>query len=142
MLHVLRRAAVVAGATTATIVLSAGASFAHECYIANQSERGAHQAGTKSQVWFELDLVGTLVGEGVWTADQGQCVTEAADEAGVQYVVTIMGKVPVPHDGVLGSKNPHVEKSGDGKGIDHFFTGGAIVPLIEIANGCGAPIPD
>ena len=143
MMHVFRRAAVVVGATTATIALSAGAGYAHECYIVNQSETGAHNAGTKSQVWFELDLIGSLVDEGLWTAEQGACVTEAADAAGVQYVVTVMGKVPVPHDGVLGSKNPHeAEKASDGKGIDEFFTGGAIVPLIEIAMECGAPIPE
>ena len=142
MLNVLRRAAVVAGATTATIAMTAGTGFAHECYIANRSEAGAHNAGTKSQVWFELDLVSELVGTGMWSPEQGQCVIAAADDAGVRYTVTIMGKVPAPQDGVLGSKNPHeAEKAGDGKGIDEFFSGGAVAGLIGIAEGCGAPIP-
>lgn len=143
MRTMLRRAAIVTGATVTSIALSAGAGFAHECYIANQSAQGAHNAGTKSQVWFELDLVGSLVGDGVWTQQQGDCVQAAADAAGVRTTVTIMGRVPAPMDGVLGSKNPNVaDKMGDGKGIDEFFSGGAVVPLIEIAMECGAPIPE
>jgi hypothetical protein len=141
MMHLLRRAGLVAGATTATIALTASASFAHECYIANQSTKA--QSGLHSQVWFQVDLVGSLVDEGIWTAAQGECVETAAAEQGVRTVITIMGKVPKSHDGVLGSKNPNVEtKAGDGKGVDHFFSGGAIVPLIMIAEGCGAPIPE
>ena len=53
-----------------------------------------------------------------------------------------MGKVPAPHEGVLGSKNPHsAEKAGDGKGIDHFFSGGAVLALVPIVEECGAPVP-
>lgn len=140
MFKAFRRAGVVAGATTATIALTAGAGFAHECYIVNQSEKA--QSGVKSQVWERVDLVADLVEFGVWTSAQGECVAEAAEAAGVQTTVTMMGKVPAPHEGVLGSKNPHrAEKSGDGRGIDEFFTGGAVAPLIAIAGGCGAPIP-
>jgi hypothetical protein len=140
MIQAIRRAGIVVGATTATIAISAGASFAHECYIANQSEKA--QSGVKSQVWEKVDLVADLVGAGVWTAEQGECVTSGAEAAGVRTSVTIMGKVPAPHNGVLGSKNPHAaEKAGDGKGIDHFFSGGAVGALIVIAEGCGAPIP-
>jgi hypothetical protein len=140
-MHLLRRAGTVAGATTAALALTASAAFAHECYIVNQSPKA--KSGEKSQVWFKLDLVGELVADGTWTEEQGDCVATAADEAGVQRIVTIMGKVPAPHDGVLGSKNPNVaEKASDGKGIDHFFSGGAVVPLIGIALDCGAPIPE
>ena len=140
MLDLIRRAGLVTGATAATLALSTGAALAHECYIVNQSDKA--QSGVRSQVWFKLDLVGSLVDEGVWTEEQGDCVSEAAAEAGVRTVVTIMGKVPAPQDGVLGSKNPNAEaKAGDGKGIDHFFSGGAVVPLIGIAMECGAPIP-
>ena len=140
MLDLIRRAGILTGATAATLALSTGAAFAHECYIVNQSDKA--QSGTRSQVWFELDLVGSLVADGLWTEEQGDCVNEAAEEAGVQTVVNLLGKVPAPHDGVLGSKNPHAEvKAGDGKGIDHFFSGGAVAPLIGIAIECGAPIP-
>jgi hypothetical protein len=142
MHNMLRRVATVAGATVTTIALTAGTGFAHECYIANRSEQGGHNAGTKSQVWFELDLVASLVEDGLLTSDQAECVQTAADEAGLQTVVTIMGKVPAPMDGVLGSKNPNVEeKMGDGKGIDEFFSGGAVVPLIGIVLGCGGQLP-
>ena len=141
MLHAFRRVAIVAGATTATIALTAGAGFAHECYIANQSDKA--QAGVKSQVWERLDLVGSLVESGLWSTEQGECVADAADAAGVDYTVTLMGKVPAPHDGVLGSKNPHAgDMAGDGKGIDHFFSGGAVGALIGFAEACGAPIPE
>jgi hypothetical protein len=143
MHNVLRRAAIVTGATVTTIALTAGTGFAHECYIANRSDQGSHNAGTKSQVWFEVDLVADLVGGQFWTAEQGACVQAAADEAGVMTKVTMMGKVPAPMEGVLGSKNPNVDqKRGDGKGIDEFFSGGAVVPLIMIAAECGAPIPN
>ncbi len=140
MLHLLRRAGVVVGATTVTMMLTASAGFAHECYIANQSTKA--QSGTKSQVWERVDLVGPLIDAGFWSAEQGECVLTKAAEQGVRTVVTIMVKVPAPHQGVLGSKNPHeAEKMSDGKGIDEFFSGGAIDSLISIADGCGAPIP-
>ena len=141
MNHLVRRAGIVAGVATATFALSTSAAIAHECYIVNRSD--SSQAGVKSKVWFKLDLVGSLVEEGVWTEEQGECVSTLAAERGARTVVTIMGTVPEPMNGVLGSKNPNMEaKAGDGKGIDHFFSGGAVVPLIMVANECGAPIPE
>ena len=144
MFNLLRRAGTVVGATTATIALTAGVGFAHECYIVNQSDKAL--SGVKSQVWEKVDLVADLVADlvtyGVWTPAQGACVSAAAEAAGVQTTVTMMGKVPAPHDGVLGSKNPHAaEKSGDGKGIDHFFSGGAVAALIPLIVECEAPMP-
>lgn len=74
--------------------------------------------------------------------EQGECVSAGAGAAGVQTVVTLMGKVPAPHNHVLGSKNPHeADKAGDGKGIDEFFSGGAVAALIPIVEACGAPVP-
>ncbi len=138
-MHLLRRVGVVAGATTATIALSASAGFAHECYIANQSMKA--QSGVKSQAWYQLDLIAAGAEDFGWSSEETECVTNAAAEQGVRTVYTIMVKVPAPHDGVLGSKNPHVEtKAGDSKGIDHLFSGGAIVPLLQIADECGAPV--
>lgn len=140
MYDALRRAGLVAGATTATIALTAGTGFAHECYVANQSDKA--QSGTHSQVWQKVDLVQDLVAFGVWTPEQGACVAAGAEEAGAQTTVTMMGRVPAPHEGVLGSKNPHeAVKAGDGKGIDEFFSGGAVAALIPVAEECGAPIP-
>lgn len=140
MFNLFRRAGTVVGATTATIALTAGVGFAHECYIVNQSDKA--QSGTQSQVWEQLNLVSSLVEAGVWTPAQGACVSAAAEAAGVQTTVTLMGKVPAPHDGVLGSKNPHAaEKAGDGKGIDHFFSGGAVGALIPLIVECDAPMP-
>jgi hypothetical protein len=143
MRNVIRRAAIVVGATTTALALGTGSALAHECYIANQSETGAKAAGTHSQAWAYFSLVDVLVEEGFWTVEQAACVQSGADAAGVRTAINTMVKVPAPHNHVLGSKNPHAEeKMGDGKGIDQFFSSGQVVPLIMIAQECGAPIPE
>lgn len=138
----IRRTATVLGAATTALVLGSGTALAHECYIAKQSEQGAKAAGTHSQAWAYFSLVDSLVEDGFWTVEQAACVQTAADAAGVTTAINTMVKVPAPHDHVLGSKNPNMDaKMGDGKGVDHFFSSGQVVPLIMIAQGCGAPIP-
>lgn len=142
MRNTIRRTVTVLGATTTVLALGAGSALAHECYIANQSEQGAQAAGTHSQAWAYFSLVDSLVEDGFWTTEQATCVQTAADAAGVTTAINIMVKVPAPHEGVLGSKNPHsADKMGDGQGVDHFFSSGQVVPLIMIASECEAPIP-
>ena len=137
MYPLLRRASIVTGAAAATLALGASASFAHECYIANQSTKA--QSGTKSQVWYQASILDEFGGD--WTRAQRLCVTTGAAEAGVPLTINIMGKTPPAHEGVLGSKNPHESKSGDGKGIDHYFSGGYIMGLMAVADECGVTIP-
>ncbi len=119
MHHMIRRAAVVAGATTATLAMTAGSAFAHFCYIPNQSQQGAMASGKSEEgVWFYLDIAQEFSG-----GDQAvaACISDALAEAGLPEGVRIMNKVPAPHLPALGSKNPNfADKADDGKGIDHL----------------------
>ena len=49
----LARSLVLAGALVA---VTASATFAHECYVANRGEQGTIGAGTHSRSWFAADL--------------------------------------------------------------------------------------
>ena len=142
MHRTLRRAALVTGATITALALSVGSAAAHECYIANQSAKGAQAAGTHSQVWFHLDVVSAFLGDDPTLALE-TCFREGLEEAGVPTSLAMMGKTPPGHDGVLGSKNPHAEtKAGDGQGIDHVFGGGHFDTMVAIVIECGGEPPE
>ena len=79
MHHLIRRAAIVAGATTTAIAMTAGSAIAHECYIANRSDKGNEAAGSHSQAWYTVDvsrdLFGSLVDENFWSQEHADCMT-------------------------------------------------------------------
>lgn len=142
MHRTLRRAALVTGATVTTFALTAGSAMAHECYIADQSAKGAQAAGTHSQVWFHIDVVSEFLGDDP-DPELETCFREGLEEAGVPASLAIMGKTPPPHEGVLGSKNPHAEtKAGDGQGIDHVFSSGQFDTIVGVLIGCGGEPPE
>src|SRR6187551_3916027 len=41
---------------TALVAVTASATMAHECYVANRGSTGTRQAGTNSQSWIYVDL--------------------------------------------------------------------------------------
>ena len=120
---------------TALVALTAGATFAHECYNASRSAQGNAGAST-SAVWETLPVAGLfaeihLFGiPGVTTpldAEQQAVAAEAALEMGVPAEATIfIGKHTI---GANGRSFTEGGKAVDGKGIDHFFTahGGSLV---------------
>ena len=119
----------------ALVTLTAGATFAHECYNASRSAQG-NAGASKSVVWETLPVAGLfaelhLFGiDGVDTpldAAQQAVAAAAALEMGVPAEATIfVGRHTI---GANGRAFLDGGKAVDGKGIDHFFAahGGSIV---------------
>jgi hypothetical protein len=117
-----RAATVVAGVAAFTL-LGAGAAWAHECFNASRSDRGDAAAGTHSQAWFRLvvaDAVAEDVANGLYTAEQGQCIYAAWTNGGGPASLTFHAKGANGQDGVLAEHNPHAGLKANGRGIDHF----------------------
>ena len=131
-------------ALSALIVTGSGAgAFAHDCYNASRSAKGDAQAGTHSQAWVQVnvaDLIADDVANGVYSAEDGECILAAYTEAGGRLSASIHVKGANGQDGVIGLNNPHTEKASDGRGIDHFFESqfGIIIGAFE---GCGVTPP-
>ena len=109
------------------IAVTAGATFAHECYNASRSAQGnagaSHSTNWSTESVAELFTIIHLFGiPGVDTAlsaEQAEVAFEAALEMGVPAEVTIfVGKHTI---GANGSAFTEGGKAADGKGIDHFF---------------------
>lgn len=130
---------------TALIALTAGATFAHECYNASRSAQG-NAGASKSAVWETLPVAGLfaeihLFGiPGVDTpldAEQQAAAAEAALEMGVPAEATIfVGKHTIGANGLAFTEGG---KAADGKGIDYFFAahGDSIVAAYFAGLGTG-----
>ena len=111
---------------TALIALTAGATFAHECYNASRSAQG-NAGATKSAVW-ETAEVGevfsfiTFVYDGLrepLSPDGQAAATQAAIAAGVPAEATLFfGPITIGGNGKAFTDGG---KASDGRGIDHFF---------------------
>ena len=133
-----RLGTVIASAAALT-VLGAGSAWAHECNNASRSETGDTAAGTNSQAWFQLviaDAIADDVANGLYSAEQGQCIYAAWTTGGGPAAVTLHVKGATGQDGVLAGHNPNEGLAANGRGIDHFFvTHGDL--LISSFLGCG-----
>lgn len=108
----------------ALLAVTATATFAHECFVANRSSTGTQQAGTNSSTWAYLTLEGLATEAGPiflgyeLTPEQIDVFVEVAVEAGVPAEVAINQRKMLGHSsGFL--KNG---KGTDGHGVEHFFT--------------------
>ena len=121
----------------AGVLATGAAAYAHECYNANRSEQG-NAGASHSQAWFTLVVADVLGGE--LPPETAACVLAEYTEAGGPATFTVMVKGAQGQGGTIASNNPHVEKTGDGSGIDTIFGayGGAIMGAYE---SCGAPLP-
>jgi len=117
------RAAVLA---ISLIAITAGATFAHECYNASRSAQGnagaSHSANWSTESVAELFTIIHFFGiPGVstpLTEEQAEVAFEAALEMGVPAEVTIFTRDLI---GANGRAFTEGGKAADGKGIDHFF---------------------
>jgi hypothetical protein len=108
------------------IAVTAGATFAHECYNASRSAQGnagaSHSTNWSTESVAELFTIIHLFGiPGVDTplsAEQAEVAFEAALEMGVPAEVTIFTRDLI---GANGRAFTEGGKAADGKGIDHFF---------------------
>ena len=131
---------------TALIALTAGATFAHECYNASRSEQG-NAGATNSGNWATesvADLFAFIHEFGIpgvetpLTPAQQAVAFEAATEMGVPAEVTIfVGKITIGGNGKAFTEGG---KAVDGRGIDHFFTafGGQLVAAYQAGLASGS----
>ena len=111
---------------TALIALTAGATFAHECYNASRSAQG-NAGADNSGVW-ETAPVGDVFGFITFVyggladplSPAGQAAAaQAAIEAGVPAEATLFfGPITIGGNGKAFTDGG---KARDGRGIDHFF---------------------
>ncbi|MEO6021197.1 MAG: hypothetical protein ABIP45_13205 [Knoellia sp.] len=123
--------------TAALGMATATTASAHECYIASRSDQGNMQAGMNSKAWFPLviaDAIGWDVADGLYTAEQGQCILREYTNAGgpASFVIKVIGG----KDGVLAGGVTNEYLLANGTGVDHIFDayGEAILGAFSI---CG-----
>ena len=116
----LRTTFVTAALTTGLVLSSAGVASAHECFIAKRSEQGT-TAATHSANWELLTLEGLFSHLPPFlpqlTPAQVQEAVAMAEGAGHPVV-----RGAVRHADPPVSQDEWSPKSGDGKGVDHFFS--------------------
>ena len=120
----IRKSLVTLVLTAGMVAGTAGIASAHECFVANRSDRG-NAAATHSDNWHAVSLselfssVHFFVGEDVQLTD-GQVATavDLATEQGVPASFTVFGKHMLPRS--VEETEQMTAKPTDGKGIDHF----------------------
>ena len=138
MIKRIARATVLA---TALVTLTAGATFAHECYNSSRSAQGnagaTHWSNWTTESVAELfsfiHFVGIPGVDTPLTLEQQAVTFETATEMGVPSEVTLFtGKITI---GAKGRAFTDGGKAADGRGIDHFFAahGEAIVTAYFVA---------
>lgn len=122
----IRRTTTTLALAAALVVSGAGAASAHECYVANRSDKG-NAGASNSANWYTLQVaelyssvhffMPELFPQPLTEAQVAHAV-ELTAEAGVPTSFTVFEKFTIPK-----SMDEASAKSSDGKGIDHFFTG-------------------
>lgn len=108
----------------ALLAVTATATFAHECYVANRSSTGTQQAGTNSSTWGYLTLEDLAIEAGPiflgyeLTPAQIDVFVELAVDAGVPAEVAINQRQMLGHSSGFLQNG----KGTDGQGVEHFFT--------------------
>jgi hypothetical protein len=135
------RASLLAVALALVLVTSV---FAHECYNASASAKGALSKAEHSQAWVLAVDVRELIATGgsgffpvgsfpiLDACQQGVFLTTYA-QSGLPLVFTTAIKAAVGQDGVIAENNPNMDTTlgGNNKGIDHFgVTGEAIMTAL------------
>jgi hypothetical protein len=116
----LRRTFVTAALTTGLVLGTAGVASAHECFIAKRSAAGT-AASTHSANWHQLTLTDLFSHLPPFlpalTPAQVEEAVGLAQAQGIPTSVALFGKQTIPV-----SQDEWSPKSGDGKGVDHFFS--------------------
>ena len=116
----LRTTFVTAALTTGLVLGTTGVASAHECFIANRSAAGTAGA-THSANWEQLTLHDLFSHLPPFlpqlTPGQVDQAVALAEHQGIPSSVALFGKHTIPL-----SQDGWSPKSGDGKGVDHFFS--------------------
>lgn len=104
------------------VFAGAGAASAHECFIPNRSDQGT-AGSANSGNWIPVHIseiyatAHEVVGGEPLTPEQIAQAVALSEEAGIPTSFTIFAKAHLPN-----GKGVPESHSGDGKGIDHFFS--------------------
>lgn len=118
---VLRRVAVVGGATAAALALGAGAATAHHCYIPMYSLNGPASAN-----WEVITAEGGAAGLAGYTAACDAAVQggyDALEAAGLPVGIKIKVSKTIGDPKNEGRMNPN---GADGKGLEYFGAGSTL----------------
>lgn len=131
MLKRIARASVLAVALTA---MTAGATLAHECFVANRSSQGNLGAGTHSKAWIYVDLAGLAAflsdpsdPNALPPLSDGQLAyfVQRAQELGVPADIALFvgGRPKTGGFTIAGEAAGFIAngKGADGSGLEHFF---------------------
>lgn len=131
----LRKTFVTAALTTGLVFGSTGIASAQECFIAKRSATGT-AAATSSANWHELTLTGLFSDLPPFlpqlTPTQVDEAVALAEAQGIPSSVALFGKQTIPV-----SQDEWSLKSGDGKGVDHFFSayGDRLIDIVMTVSG-------
>ena len=120
----IRKTLVTLALTAGMVAGTAGIASAHECFVANRSEKG-NAGADNSANWYTLHLSDLFaqghqfLGGPALTDPQMAHALGVAAEAGVPSSFTLFEKFTIPRN--LMSEEDLTGTSADGKGIDHFF---------------------
>lgn len=122
----IRRTTTTLALAAALVVSGAGAASAHECYVANRSDKG-NAGASHSANWYTVQVaelfssvhffMPELFPEPLTPAQVAEAVA-MTEEAGVPTSFTVFERFTIPRN-----LDEASAKSTDGKGIDHFFAG-------------------
>lgn len=119
---------------TALVAVTATATMAHECYVANRGSTGTQQAGTNSKSWIYVDLPSLAMflsdpadpeALPALTPSQLDYFVDRAQELGVPAEMALFVGGRPKTGGFTLAENAGFAKNGhasDGKGVEHFFT--------------------
>ena len=114
--------------TGAMIAVPASAAFAHDCFVANRSDKGAVGAGHSSTAtdfghgWVSFSVAELLTDAGVQDVDAA--LAEWAAAGNKAFIATRVDKV-IQED----TSNPNL---GNGKGLEHFSESPVFGSLVEL----------
>jgi hypothetical protein len=135
------RASLLAVALALVLVTSV---FAHECYNASASAKGALSKAEHSQTWVLAADVREIISTGgsgffpvgsfpILDACQQEVFLTTYAQSGLPLVFTTATRQAVGQGGVIAENNPNMDTTlgGNNKGIDHFgVTGEAIMAAL------------
>ena len=123
------RKTLVTTALTAGLVISGGGmASAHECFVANRSDKG-NAGASHSTNWYTLEVEELyrsvhffVPGMSALTEDQVAEALELTAAQGIPSSFTVFERFTIPRSHAeFEALTEGASKSTDGKGIDHFF---------------------
>jgi hypothetical protein len=123
----IRRTLVTAALAVGLVVSGGAAASAHECYVANRSDKG-NEGASHSANWYTLEVTELYASAHFFVPGVDDPLTEAeiaeavalTEAAGIPTSFALFERFTIPR---TPAEAEHLAShTTDGKGIDHFFT--------------------